>query len=47
MNFCFGGRAGNVLFITTDTAVWGATLAATGATPIAAQQIRSRNEAKE
>ena len=47
VNFCFGGRAGNVLFITTDTAVWGATLAATGATPIAEHPIRSRNEAKE
>jgi len=30
VNFAFGGRAGNVLFITTDTAVWAAVLQATG-----------------
>ena len=30
VNFCFGGPAGNVLFITTDTAVWAAVLQATG-----------------
>jgi glc operon protein GlcG len=47
VNFCFGGRAGNVLFITTDTAVWAATLAATGVAPLAAQQIRSGSGTKE
>ena len=26
VNFTFGGPAGNVLFITTDTAVWAAVL---------------------
>ena len=31
VNFTFGGPAGNVLFITTDTAVWAAVLAAKGA----------------
>jgi gluconolactonase len=31
VNFAFGGPAGNVLFITTDTAVWAAVLAAKGA----------------
>jgi gluconolactonase len=31
INFSFGGPAGNVLFITTDTAVWAAVLAAKGA----------------
>jgi gluconolactonase len=30
VNFTFGGRDGNVLFITADTAVWAATLAAHG-----------------
>jgi len=30
VNFTFGGPAGNVLFITTDTAVWAAVLQATG-----------------
>ncbi len=30
VNFCFGGPGGHVLFITTDTAVWAAVLAATG-----------------
>ncbi|HEU4900336.1 MAG TPA: SMP-30/gluconolactonase/LRE family protein [Actinomycetota bacterium] len=30
VNFAFGGPAGNVLFITTDTAVWAAVLQATG-----------------
>jgi gluconolactonase len=33
VNFTFGGREGNVLFITADTAVWAATLAARGAVP--------------
>jgi gluconolactonase len=47
VNFCFGGRAGNVLFITTDDAVWAATLAAAGAAPPAARKIRSGNETKE
>jgi gluconolactonase len=31
VNFTFGGRDGNVLFITADSAVWAATLAARGA----------------
>jgi gluconolactonase len=31
VNFSFGGRGGNVLFITTDTAVWAAVLNAKGA----------------
>jgi gluconolactonase len=31
VNFAFGGRDGNVLFITTDTAVWAAELDAKGA----------------
>jgi gluconolactonase len=31
VNFTFGGRNGNVLYITADTAVWAATLAARGA----------------
>jgi gluconolactonase len=31
VNFCFGGPERNLLFITTDTAVWVATLAAKGA----------------
>ena len=31
VNFCFGGRGRNVLFITTDTAVYAAELAAKGA----------------
>jgi gluconolactonase len=31
VNFVFGGRDGNVLFITTDTAVWAAELDAKGA----------------
>jgi gluconolactonase len=30
VNFAFGGPAGNVLFITTDTAIWAAVLQATG-----------------
>jgi gluconolactonase len=30
-NFCFGGAAGNVLFILNDTGIWAATLAARGA----------------
>jgi gluconolactonase len=30
VNFTFGGPAGNVLFITTDTAIWAAVLQATG-----------------
>jgi gluconolactonase len=30
VNFAFGGPAGNVLFITTDTAIWAAVLRATG-----------------
>src|SRR5215469_5132300 len=42
VNFCFGGRAGNVLFVATGTAVWAATLAVTAA-PIATHQIRSEN----
>ncbi len=33
VNFCFGGRERNVLFITTDTAVYAAELAAKGAAP--------------
>jgi gluconolactonase len=33
VNFTFGGPADNVLFITTDTAVWAAVLQATAATP--------------
>jgi gluconolactonase len=33
VNFTFGGARGNVLFITTDTAVWAAVLAAKGARP--------------
>jgi gluconolactonase len=33
VNFTFGGRDGNVLFITADTAVWAVTLAARGAAP--------------
>ncbi|MGH9283426.1 MAG: SMP-30/gluconolactonase/LRE family protein, partial [Acidimicrobiales bacterium] len=33
VNFAFGGPEGNVLFITTDTAVWAAVLAATGPPP--------------
>jgi hypothetical protein len=47
VNFCFGGRAGNILFITTDTAVWAAVLVATGVAPLAAQQIRSGSATKE
>jgi len=47
VNFCFGGRAGNVLFITTDTAVWAATLAAVGVAPLAARRPRSQSETKE
>jgi gluconolactonase len=31
VNFCFGGPGGNLLFITTDTAVWAAVLHARGA----------------
>lgn len=31
VNFCFGGPEGNLLFITTDSAVWVAELAAKGA----------------
>ena len=31
VNFTFGGRNGNVLFITADSAIWAATLAAHGA----------------
>ena len=31
VNFCFGGAERNLLLITTDTAVWAATLAAKGA----------------
>lgn len=31
VNFTFGGRDGNVLFVTADTAIWAATLAASGA----------------
>lgn len=31
VNFCFGGRQGNSLLITTDSAVWAAVLAAKGA----------------
>src|SRR5215207_4707297 len=31
VNFCFGGESRNVLFITTDTAVWAAVLNAKGA----------------
>jgi gluconolactonase len=30
VNCAFGGPAGNVLFITTDTAIWAAVLQATG-----------------
>jgi sugar lactone lactonase YvrE len=30
VNFTFGGEDGNVLFVTADTAVWAASLAATG-----------------
>jgi gluconolactonase len=30
-NFCFGGAAGNTLFILNDTGIWAATLAARGA----------------
>ncbi|HEX2045419.1 MAG TPA: SMP-30/gluconolactonase/LRE family protein [Gaiellaceae bacterium] len=33
VNFTFGGPGGDVLFITTDTAVWAAVLAAKGARP--------------
>ena len=33
VNFTFGGRDGNVLFVTTDTAVWAAELATTGPLP--------------
>ena len=33
VNFTFGGRDGNVLFVTTDTAVWAAELATTGSFP--------------
>jgi gluconolactonase len=33
VNFAFGGPGGNVLFITTDTAVWAAVLAATAPAP--------------
>jgi len=47
VNFCFGGRAGNVLFITTDDAVWAATLAASGTASLAAEQIGSGSETKE
>jgi len=32
VNFTFGGADGNVLFVTTDTAVWAASLAVTGPT---------------
>jgi gluconolactonase len=32
VNFTFGGPQGNILFITTDTAIWAATLAATAVT---------------
>jgi gluconolactonase len=31
VNFCFGGAARNTLFITTDDAIWAASLAASGA----------------
>ena len=31
VNFTFGGPGGQVLFITTDTAIWAAVLAAAGA----------------
>jgi len=33
VNFTFGGRDGNVLFVTNDTAVWAAELATTGPLP--------------
>jgi gluconolactonase len=33
VNFTFGGRANTTLFITTDTAIWAASLQATGAQP--------------
>jgi gluconolactonase len=47
VNFCFGGRAGNVLFIATGTAVWAATLAVPAGASLAAGQIRSGSETKE
>src|SRR5215471_8075581 len=47
VNFCFGGLAGNVLFITTDDAVWAATLAASAGASLSAEQIRSGRETKE
>jgi len=34
VNFCFGGRECNVLFITTDEAIWAAVLAAAGPAPL-------------
>jgi sugar lactone lactonase YvrE len=33
VNFTFGGPAGNVLFLTTDTAVWAAVLDVTAPRP--------------
>jgi gluconolactonase len=43
VNFAFGGPHRNILFITTDTAVWAAVLAARGAnTPRSAIQERAR-----
>ena len=33
VNFTFGGADGNILYITADTAIWAATLRATGVTP--------------
>ena len=35
VNFCFGGPAGNVLFVTDDTAIWAVVLQATGSPPAA------------
>jgi len=40
VNFAFGGPGGNVLFITTDTAIWAAVLAATA--PAAGRQQHTR-----
>jgi gluconolactonase len=42
VNFTFGTRRRNVLFVTTDTAVWAATLAATG--PASLTSIRPKEE---
>jgi gluconolactonase len=40
VNFAFGGKGRNVLFITTDTAIWAAVLNATGSRLPATKQIK-------